>query len=469
MKKIILLLLVTLSMANCTKDFESINTNTNEPETVSGDLLLRTSIFNLANYMIGSAFSFNDVMAQYMATYEYNQLDIYNWGSDGRFWGMYDLIQDLRDVRAYGVSAQQPNYEAVGLILETYCYSILTDSYGDVPFSESNRAQEGIITPKYDKQQAIYSAMLNNLKQANDKIDLNATINGDILYQGDMMKWKKFANSLRVRLLMRTAEVSNMGAELQAILDNPAQFPVFESNADAATYFYSGVSPDFAPYSSANGGREYEYFITVPTTHFINTLNKYNDPRIHEWLGYRYQTTEYVGLEPGLDQGDIGRPADYATKDTSFFSQSTKTNSVLMSYSELCFIYAEAAARNMVNADAKTWYDKGVTASFAQWSVDLPADYLTVSAPFDAANLEPLYEQKWLSLYHVGIEAWLDWKRTGRPSFIKAGPGNVNNGLVPVRLMYPSLEQSVNGSNYQSAAQSIGGDDINTRVWWDKP
>jgi hypothetical protein len=98
----------------------------------------------------------------------------------------------------------------------------------------------------------------------------------------------------------------------------------------------------------------------------------------------------------------------------------------------------------------------------------MPGDFLTQSVPYDANNLDRLYEQKWLALYHSGIEAWFDWKRTGKPAFIQAGPGNVNNGLVPVRLQYPSLEQSVNASNYQTAAQRIGGDNINARVWWDK-
>jgi hypothetical protein len=468
MKNSIFLLIAAMSLFACTKNFDKINTNENEPESVSGDLLLRTCIFDLSNLMVSNSYSFNDVLAQYMATYEYNQLDIYNWTADDRFWNLYDVIQDLRDVRAFGAQTQNPNYEAAALILETYCYSILTDAYGDVPFSESNRAQEGIISPAYDTQESIYTAMLDNLRQAGELINMDDRLNGDILYDGDMLKWKKFANSLRLRMLLRISNVKTVGAEMQTILNDPARFPLFEQQADAAIYAYSGQVPNVAPYSSASGGREYEYFITVPTTHLINTLQKYNDPRVHEWLGYRYQTTEYVGLEPGKNQGDIGRPDDYASKDTSFFLSANKTTAVLMSYSELCFIVAEAAARNLVSADPQVWYNKGVSASFGQWQVEMPTDYLTASASYDPGNLDVLYEQKWLALYHSGIEAWLDWKRSGKPSFIKAGPGNVNNNKVPVRLLYPSLEQSVNKTNYTAAAARIGGDNINTRVWWDK-
>jgi len=471
MKQLILALGIVLIGFSCTKDFEQINENPNQPASVSGDLLLRTSIFDLTNLLVSETYGFTDILAQYMAIYEYNQLDIYNWTADARFWWMYGTLQNIKDVKAYGVKQKLPNYEAVAIILETYSYSVLTDAYGDVPFSQSNKAEsEGIISPAYDTQESIYPQLLANLKRANDIIDLDGSISGDILYNGDMLLWKKFANSLRARLLMRISKVRDVAQDLQAIVDDPSQYPVFESASEGAIYHYSGVTPDISPYSSGLA-REYEYFLGVPTTHFVQVLLQNNDPRIHEWLGYHTKddgTLEYLGLAPGQNQGDIGRPVDYSSKDTSYFSESDKITGIFMTHSELCFVLAEAAAKNIINADAKTWYEQGVSSSFEQWGVEMPGDFLTQSVPYDANNLDRLYEQKWLALYHSGIEAWFDWKRTGKPAFIQAGPGNVNNGLVPVRLQYPSLEQSVNASNYQTAAQRIGGDNINARVWWDK-
>jgi hypothetical protein len=471
MKKILFALVLCTLGFGCTKDFEKINQNPNEPSEVSGDLLLRTCIYNLANGSVGDSYAFTDIVAQYHALYEYNQLDIYNWTSDGRFWWMYDVLQDLKGIEAYGRDNNLPNYEAVSLILQSYTYSILTDAYGDVPFSESNKATEGIVTPKYDTQESIYNAMFAALERANQIIVPADAISGDLLFSGDMLKWKKFGNSLHFRLLNRAAHKNaTLLAAFNAKFADPAKYPVFESNADAAVYRYSGRQPDVAPYSSASG-REYEYYIGVPTTHFIETLEKNDDPRIHEWLDYHEADNgelSYKGLEPGLNQNDIGRAKDYATKDPSFYTDPTKNTAILMSYSELCFIFAEAAMKANNSSVAKNWYDLGVQASFDQWNVPMPADFLTTTVPYDQANPDRLYEQKWLALYHAGLESWFDWKRTGKPAFIQAGPGNVNNNKVPVRLMYPSLEQSVNGINYEQASQRIGGDNINSRVWWDK-
>ncbi len=140
-----------------------------------------------------------------------------------------------------------------------------------------------------------------------------------------------------------------------------------------------------------------------------------------------------------------------------------------MTYSELNFPYlAEASQRNLITTGAaQSYYNTAVEASFKQWNVIMPTDYLTVTAPYSATT-EVLYTQKWLALYHTGVESWLDWKRTGKPSFIKAGPGAKNNGKIPRRIMYPSLEQSVNAQNNNDALQKMGGtDDINAKTWWD--
>lgn len=470
MKKILFVLSLVFLAGACTKNFEELNTNPNEPTSVSGDLLLRSAIFDLSNVLVSETYGFNDVVAQYMATYEYNQVDIYNWTSDNRFWVLYDILQDLKDVKEYGEKRQLPNYTAVAKILEAFAYSILTDAYGDVPYSESNKAEAGIITPKYDTQESIYTGIFGSLTEANSMIDLNASINGDPLYQGDMLKWKKFCNALRLRFMLRTSKVQDMSQQISSFLGDPTGNPLFEGTTDDAIYRYSGEVPDISPYSSGVG-REYEYFIGVPTTNLVNLLLQYNDPRIHEWLGYHTKddgSLEYLGVAPGQNQGDIGRPVDYSSKDTSYFSEPDKISGIFMTYSEQCFLIAEAGARMLAPLDAKTWYENGVAASFEQWGVPMPDDYLTVGAPYDANNPERLYEQKWLALYHCGMEAWFDWKRTGKPAFIQAGPGNQNNGLVPVRIMYPSLEQSVNAANYQAASQRIGGDNINSRVWWDR-
>lgn len=465
MKKTAFLFLALFALA-CTDDFEELNTNNDQPESVSGALLLPTVIFNYADLMVNQNYAFGNTIGQYSANYEFNGLDIFNWNSDGRFWGIYSILQDVKDIELFGQITANPNYEAVAIIMQSFGVSILTDAYGDVPYTEATQAAEGVFAPVYDSQESIYQGLLTELERANGMIDVSGTIDGDILYGGDMMKWKKFANSLRMRLLLRSSGAQNNATAMQTIVSNPTQFPVFESNADNADYKYSGSLPNLSPYS-AGRGRAYDYYLGIPTTHLINTLAANNDPRLQAWFDPVDGTTDFLGTAPGQSLGDVGRPADFSTKAASFFDISNKISGIFMTYSELNFIMAEAAEAGMITGDAGAYYDQAVSASFDQWGVAMPADYLTTSAPYNAAT-EVLAEQKWVSLYHNSIQGWFNWKRTGLPSFIQAGPGTVNGGAFPVRIMYPALEQSVNAQNYTAAAAGIGGDNISTRVWWDK-
>ncbi|MGB0521826.1 MAG: SusD/RagB family nutrient-binding outer membrane lipoprotein [Flammeovirgaceae bacterium] len=465
MKKIVFICLTLLATA-CTDGFDELNTNSNQAETVNASLLLPTVIIDYADLMVNQNYSFGNTIGQYATNYEFNDIDIFNWTSDDRFWPIYSILQDVKDIELVAQSTGHVNYEAIAIILESFGISILTDVYGDVPYREATQAIDGIFTPKYDEQQAIYQELLAELARANELIDVDGTVNGDILYGGDMMKWKKFANSLRLRLLLRSSKAQDNSAALQAIVNNPTQSPIFESNADNADYQYSGDLPDLSPLSTGRG-RAYDYYLGIPTTHIIDRLKANNDPRLEEWFDPKAGTTEYLGTAPGQSIGDVGRPDEFSSKAAAYFDVANKISGIFMTYSEVSFILAEAAESGLITGDAKTYYDAGVSASFDQWGVTMPADYLTSTAPYDA-NTEVLAIQKWLSLYHNSLQGWLNWKRTGLPSFIAAGPGTVNDGKFPVRLMYPALEQSVNNQNYTAAAANIQGDNINSRVWWDK-
>ncbi|WP_157974613.1 SusD/RagB family nutrient-binding outer membrane lipoprotein [Lewinella sp. IMCC34183] len=463
----LLLLLPALLLTRCTDGFADINTNPNEPEVVTADLLLRTVTFELASNHVANVQAFGDVVGQYTANYEFNDIDIYQWAADSRFWDLYAVIQDAKDIEAFGQATDAPDYEAVSLILQAYMFSILTDAYGDVPYSEAGRAEtDGIYAPAYDSQESIYAGLLADLERANG-LFTGATIAGDNLFGGDGMKWRRFGNTLRVRLLMRTSEVTDVSDELTALLADPDTYPLMESNADNAIYDFTGVLPNVAP-TAAPVGRSYEYYLGIPTTNLVGLLQEYDDPRLAEWLD-RNEQPDYRGVAPGQTLGDIGRPDAFATKAPAYFEEPGKLDAIFLTYSELNFLLAEAAVRGLIAGEGAAYYRAGVEASFAQWGVELPADYFDGAAAWDAgAARELIARQKWLSLWQNTTEAWFDWKRTGRPTFIAAGPGTVNGGEVPVRLLYPSIEQSVNPDNYRAAADRIGGDNINSRVWYDE-
>lgn len=466
MKKIILFILLISVSISCTDQFEEINTNKNQPTASQPKQLLPNVIFNLANNNVSNSFNFGDIVAQYGGNYEYNELDIYNWGADNRFWGMYKWLNDIYDIKKQAILLNNKNYEAISLVLETYTMSLITDSYGFAPYSEASKGEEGTLKPKYDSQEEIYTKLLLNLDKANTLIDTKTKVEGDLLFGGDMLKWKKFCNSLHVRLLMRISNKVNVAVKLNDIVSKPAEFPLFQSNTDNANYIYSGSFPNISPMSDGIN-RLYGYNIVIPSTNLVNTLITNNDPRLAEWIDPIVGTTNQLGLQPGLTLDQIGEPTKYSRRAEDYFYTKTKISSIFMTYSELNFLLAEASQRNLITSgSAKMYYDTAVEASFKQWNVIMPTDYLTTTAPYSATS-EVLYTQKWLALYHTGVEAWLDWKRTGKPSFIKAGPGSKNNGKVPRRIMYPSLEQSVNAENNSEALQKMGSDDINVKVWWD--
>lgn len=467
MKKIIYLLALILSSA-CTDQFEELNTNPNDPVTANENLLLPSIILDLSNITVNQSYGFGDVVSQYTANYEFNDIDIYRWQADDRFWSpMYKILQNVKDLKTFAEINNNNDYKAIALILETYIFSVITDTYGDAPMSEANRTIEGITAPVYDTQEAIYTALFAKLEEANTIINPSNTIKGDVLYNGDLNKWKKLANSLRLRLLMRISKVQNVTEDMTRIVNNTDMYPIFTSNIDNAIYKYSGVLPDVSNVSQAGGGRDYEYFLRIPTTHFIDLLTTNNDPRLEIWISPKEGTNDRtLGVAPGQALGNIGRPADFSRKSIDFFESATKIQGIFMTYSELNFILAEARESNRINlGTAKEYYNIAVQASFDQWKVDMPANFLTITVPYDS-NIDRLYEQKWLALYHTGIESWLDWKRTKKPSFIQAGSGTLNGNKIPVRLRYPSLEQSVNANNYEQASAAMGGDDINASSWW---
>ncbi|MFV0248887.1 MAG: SusD/RagB family nutrient-binding outer membrane lipoprotein [Tenacibaculum sp.] len=479
MKKLIYLLISLFVLNSCTNGFEELNTNPNEPEIIeAADQFLPSIIFDLSQITSSQAYHFTDIISQYAASYEFNNLDLYEWTGDDRFWSpMYSILENIKDFKNHADATNNINHQAIALVLQSYIYSIITDAYGDVPMTEANKTAEGIVRPKYDKQETIYKTLLENLNKANQLLSSPESIDAsyDILYRGDMLKWKKFANSLRLRLLLHSSSVQDVSEELSEIINNPTVYPVFESNADNAIYNYSGSFPNISSVTKPGGGRDYDYFLRVPTQTFIDAI-KENDPRLELWVSPRDCSGENApadcssdrlqGVLPGLNVGDIGRPNEYSSRSIAFFESPVKIQGIFLTYSEINFIKAEVVQAGFVSiGSAKEYYEKAVSASFEQWGLITPSNFLTETAPYDASS-EVLYVQKWIALYHTGIESWSEIKRTGKPSFIKAGPASTNDNKMPVRLLYPSLEQSVNSENYNKATADMGGDNLNSSSWW---
>lgn len=503
--KTIIVIFITALATGCTKDFEEINTNRNNPTSVTPDLLLSGIIKSTMERQVNEAWGIGNIVVQHHAKIQFVNEDRYGWNERNDIWNtVYGNYRNLQNIfAATGDNTSNPYY-GVGLILKSWMFSLVTDAYGDVPYSEAGKAKtEGVYKPAYDKQEDIYTGILADLKKANEvlaAVPSNAVFNGDIMYGGGsaaIVKWRKLANSLRLRYLMRISKKKNVAADMQAILNDAANNPVFQSNADNAELKYFAAAPNQWPLYGSRVGSFDEFRVSKTLTDRLTALN---DPRIKVFgrptqASVAAGTPVIQGVPNGLNDVDalaynggvqgVSRVGyTFACLVCNDPSQSppdpAAPRALLMTYAELQFILAEARQKGLITTgDAVDYYTRGITANFSYWQsvvpasynldIAMPANYLTQSAVdysgTDTEKLAKIALQKWVALYFNGLEAWFDWRRTNMPEIVP-GPANLNNDKVPVRYIYPLSEQSLNAENRAAAVQRQGNtDDLNTKMW----
>ena len=514
-QKMIFMTFSLLCMINCTDDFEQINTNPNYPESAEPSLLLPGIMREMAYNWGDQGWEEGFTVTQYAARLLFTSGDTYNWSPTGNpYDNAYASLRDVENIiRETKENEEQQNYYGVALIIKSWIYSYLTDAYGDVPYTEATQGIGGDnITPAFTPQSVIYDGILTDLKSANSILTGAENITGDILYGGDVLKWRKFANSLRLRLAMRISDVDNSRAvsEMSEIVGSSTTYPIFESNADAALLQWNSDNPQ-PKYDTRSGSFDEVRLSTTLETRLKDLGDRrlivFAQPTTDSGKGiYSDNLADYVGMPNGLDdEAALGySPSGDADKSGSNFisrlgillacracnveqASPTASQTIIMSYSELQFILAEAKERNFIAVgDATEYYENGIRASFAYYveriiaggwneiAADLQAfDVDAYIAQADVAlsgtaeeRLGKIAMQKWISLFYTGFEAWSDWRRTGMPEVIP-GPDAVNGGKVPVRFQYPNSVKSTNSANYQEAVSRMGADDLNTRLWWD--
>jgi hypothetical protein len=488
MKNILKTLLIVICFFGgvaCTDEFEDININPNAPETVVSSLLLPGVQRDMMNSLLNETWGIGNIVIQHTAKNQFVNEDRYLWGEKNTIWdAVYDNMRDVKNIIINSEANGQNNYKAIALIMKSWMFSLATDAYGDVPYSEATSVKDGINYPKYDKQEDIYTGILADLKTANDILGTSGeVVAGDLIFNGDIQKWKKAANSLRLRYLMRISKRKNVATDMQAIL-NDANSPIMTSNSDNVVYNYSASSPDQFPLASSRIGSFNEFRAGKTLLDYLQNLN---DPRMKIFFRPTPATEGtpdtgddvYVGIPNGLDDVAAleynGGPQFQSRISATYFENSPSTGlniakGVMMTYAELQFVLAEAAEKGLVTGDAKTYYENGIHASFGFYALTTPAGYLTLPnvdyTGTQAQKLEKIGTQKWVSLFYQGLEAWFDWKRTNYPTLAPA-VDNQNNDKIPVRFIYPINEQALNAQSRSLAVQTQGADDINTKVWWD--
>ncbi|MBW0177765.1 SusD/RagB family nutrient-binding outer membrane lipoprotein [Sediminibacterium sp.] len=492
-----------LTLGSCTKNFEKINTNPNVPSSVTPDLLLSGVIKNTINDQVNEAWGIGNIVAQHTAKIQFVNEDRYLWGERNGVWnsvyGNMRNVQNMIDLATASTPVQN-NYLGVALIMKSWMFSLATDAYGDIPYTEATKAKTGsVYTPKYDKQEDIYTGLLADLKKANDILGTSSeAISGDILYNGSVDKWRRLANSLRLRLLMRLSKKKNVNADMQAIVGNPTTNPIFSSNSDNAELKYlADVPANQWPLYSARVGSFDEFRVSKTLSDRLTVLN---DPRLAVFgrpsqKSVAAGTPKIEGIPNGL--GDVaalnynGGPQGVSRVGYSYAClvcndggqiapQPNVARGLIMTYAELQFILAEAAEKGMITSATtpEDYYLRGIQANFSFYNGMIPSQYgINVTPPAgyytqagvayagtQTEKLEKIALQKWVALFFNGLEAWFDWRRTGMPAIIP-GADNLNNNKVPLRYIYPLSEQSLNGKNRTEAVARQGADDLNTAIW----
>lgn len=457
----IIIMLLCLGLGSCDKFDEEVNTNPNLPSEASGTQL----IANASLFLPGlSSSPQGEFMAQYLAETQYVGVSLYPQQSTS-FYSLYEgPLMNLQEVltsdELSGAQGPVENQRAVAKILKAYFFWSITDRWGDVPYTEALQGLNNF-TPQYDTQEFIYNSLFMELKEANDMI-VSGNISDDIVYGGDMDKWKKLGNTIRLLMALRLSEVDpgKAGDEFNSALSDG----VFTSNDDNLVFNHltDANNENYWFGQVVNQNREW----WALTENLVETMKPVNDPRLPVYGDPARATGEYIGLAFG-EEDNIGTE-EFSLLGSNIIAQDAPV--FLVTYAQVLFALSEAAEREWINEDAENYYNMAVEASIEQWTGTTEGvdDFLNnPEVAFDADNaIESIATQRWVHLYMHGYEAWAEWRRTGYPDNL-VEPGGA---AVPARLSYPDNEAFNNEENYNEAVQrQFGGEDsIYGNVWWDE-
>lgn len=463
----------SLALSSCKKDLSEINQNPNASENAQPDYLLTGATKATADTYWGTTNNMDAslLFVQHWAKIQYTDPDRYIYTNTGlqELWtvGYTKSIVNYNQIIRLADAQANPNYKGVALVLRSWAFTLLTDNYGDIPYTEATNIDE-YLTPTYDKQKDVYFGLLEDLKTAQLALSTSGpTIGGDVIYNNNIALWKKFANSLRLRLALRIAdrEPEKAKAVLAEIQAEGSGY--INANNETAQMAYL-ASPNQNPISNLFDTRD-DYRISKT---IVDRLFALNDPRLPVYASRTQAATptNYVGLPNGLLVGDASNLGFTRTSKPGTYFLAPSAPAVIMSYAEVLFDRAEAAARGFTTENAADLYRQAVTASLKQYNVadaDVNTYLASPAVQYDAANFrKSIGDQKWIALFGQGLEAFAEWRRLDYPQLQPAVAGTLG-GKMPMRFLYPGTEQSLNGASYRAAVASQGADELTTKLWFD--
>ncbi|SFZ89273.1 Starch-binding associating with outer membrane [Flaviramulus basaltis] len=481
MKKIFLTVLSIISLVSCKSDdaYENLNRDPKNPTQVDASFLFNSATKSLFDQMTSTSVNNNiyRMLGQHWtettyvdeANYDFNTRNI----TDSHWSEMYrDVLLDLttasENVNASPdlTQAEKDSRNAQIEVLMIYTWAQLVETFGDIPYSQALNAGEYVL-PGYDDAATIYSDLLSRLTSVIPAISGTGFGSSDPIYSGNVGAWKKFANSLLLRMGLRVVDAPGMSTVAQSAITSAVSGGVFESNDDNASLAYASATPNTNPLwvSLVQSGRA--DFVAANT--LVDFMNNLDDPRRAVYFDQNLGADTYEGGPYGENNSFSSYTHIRGYDDGAGLHDPTLPAS-LIDYAEVCFYLADAAERTISGtpAAAQGFYDDGITASFEYWGATDVDTYLAnpdvdyTTAPGDWK--EKIGNQFWLAMYNRGFEAWTAWRVYDTPTFNLPA---VSGSPVPTRYTYPISEQNLNETNYNAGSSAIGGDSQTTKLFFD--
>ncbi|SHN26074.1 Starch-binding associating with outer membrane [Cyclobacterium lianum] len=530
MKKYINLFILCsfLAFTSCDERFEELNTDPNRPgaDVFDPNLILPVATYGYGDMLTGYSgpILFQSMWIQALASTStgganyYSNADKYvisgstNSYIQGVWNNGYTVASRLNQMQSLAETKGFTNLVAVGEIFKVSTLSFVSDVYGDIPYSEGLQAEEGITQPKFDNQAEAYQNMLTDLETALNALNPAADpIRNDVIYGGDLAKWRKFGYSVMLKMALRLVKVDPAAA--QTWVQKAVAGGVFESPDDDA--LVPSDQPNGYANTNANALNVVDDIYEVRwSKEMIDYLKSTNDPRLPiiaevppaglaanrdgTVVGNNDPAVQ-IGLPNGYDltggQFDISNHPDFPgptgsggnvatigaySRPTAIY-RDREAPVFALTYAEVQLLLADAAVRGLASGSASEYYNNGVEGAFASIgkfgggsvsAADVMAylDANPLDQSTEEAALEMINEQYWAttSILANYVEAWNNWKRTGYPELTPVNfPGNFSSGQIPRSQPFPAGESSVNQESLVSAISRMGGDDWITRTWWD--
>lgn len=450
------LLASVLLLTSCSESFFDINVNPNNPADVTPALALPSGISGAA-YVIGGYYTalggfWAQQYAQAPAASQWLEWESYNLTEDDfnrQFTLLYaGALNDFEYVRRTTAASADWKYYAIATLMQAYTFQVLADLYDEIPYSEALKGTENL-QPKYDKGEDVYASLLVRIDDAIAK-DFNLSSvktpgAEDLVFGGNMDKWTRFANTLKLKIYMRyvNKDVNKYRTEIQALLTankfltEDAKITSFKAEQTGYNPFYNTFVDRLTGNINAN-------------KNLMDSLNAYNDPRKTKIFTASTTGSNYNAITTGDSKNlsgktikDFATPTFASTAPVYFFTKE-----------EVLFLIAEAQARYGSATDAETTFKSAVSASLV--SAGLAADAIVY--PYN--GIKSIIVQKWIAATNKNnIEAFFDYNRTGYPAMSESLTSTFNPGQRPKRLFFPDSERKTNPNTPAKVA-------LYTPVWW---